>query len=367
MRILHVIDTLDYGGAEKVVVSLANGAAAKHHVDVCTLGRLGALADELDAHIRTFSLNRRPGNSPASLLHLVRLIRDGRYDVVHGHNWSALLETATAAAITSTPCRIHTMHGPYPASPSTISGRAKRILRRWLEQRASRRLGRIVCVSEAIAAYIPSTIGIDRERLQTIHNGIDTAPEVERPSSRRLSFITVGRLDTIKNQALMLRAFSSLGRHFETARLIFVGDGPERENLRHLAIELGIDSRVDFLGFRNDIDDLLAKADIFLLSSHYEGISMALLEAMRSGLPCVATRVGGVPETVIDGETGLLTEPNDLRGFTNSMRELAESEPRRRTMGTAARAFQLREFSRFAMLQQYEALYLEECRQGISA
>jgi glycosyltransferase involved in cell wall biosynthesis len=357
MRILHVIDTLDFGGAEKIVVSLANAHADRHDVTVCALGRTGVLASELDARVGTVSLGRASGNSPSSLLRLARLLRDGRFDVVHGHNWSVFLDTA-AAAVFAKGCRvIHTIHGPYPTAPSSMAGRIRRACRRWLERLLSSRVSCVVCVSEAIAAYVPQTVGIDPCKLRTIHNGIDARPPAERRAGAPLTFITVGRLDAIKNQGLMLRALASLEAPCDTARLLIVGDGPEQARLEGLASQLGIASRVEFLGFRRDVDDVLARADVFLLSSHYEGISMALLEAMRAGVPCVATRVGGVPETVVDGQTGILTPPDEVGEFARAMRALAVSADQRRQMGRLARDFQQREFSRSVMLERYDALY----------
>lgn len=359
LRILHVIDTLEFGGAEKVAVSLANGAAEQHEVAVCTLSGPGALAAELDSRVRSFSLQRPSGTSLRVPLQLAQQLRDGRYDIVHGHNWSVFLETGFAAGLAGVPCALHTIHGPYPPQGARWPDIIKRRCRHWLERRASGQFHRIACVSEAIRGYIPTTVGIDDGRLTTIHNGIaDTASVAPRPGSD-LVFVTVGRLDAVKNHAMMLRAFAQLRGGLATARLRIVGDGAERAHLQSLAAQLGIESRVEFLGFRDDVDAILAGADVFLLSSRYEGISIALLEAMRASLPAVATRVGGIPETVRDGQTGLLVASDDADAFAEAMRRLAESDQLRRSYGDAARDFQRAEFSRAAMLRRYEDLYRE--------
>lgn len=359
LRILHVIDTLEFGGAEKVVVSLANGAAEKHEVAVCALSGLGVLAAELDSRVRAFSLQRTPGTSLRVPLRLAQQLRDGRYDVVHGHNWSVFLETGIAAGLARVPCALHTIHGPYPPPGTRWPDAIKRRCRHWLERQNSGPFHRIACVSEAIRAYIPTTVGIDDSRLTTIHNGIaDTAPIAPRVGSD-LVFVAVGRLDAVKNHAMMLRAFAQLRGGPGAARLRIVGDGAERAHLQSLAAQLGIVSHVDFLGFRDDVDTILAGADVFLLSSRYEGISIALLEAMRASLPAVATRVGGIPETVRDGETGLLVASDDADAFADAMRRLAESARLRQSYGDAARDFQRAEFSRATMLRRYEDLYRE--------
>jgi len=367
LRILHVIDSLEFGGAEKVVVSLANGAVENHEVAVCALSRLGVLAAELDSRVRCFSLERPPGTSLEIPLRLARQLRDGRYDVVHGHNWSVFLETGIAASLAGIACALHTIHGPYPPPGTRWPQAIRRECRRWVERRASRPFHRIVCVSDAIRAYIPATVGIDDSRLITIHNGIDDASPVTPRAGGELVFVTVGRLDVVKNHAMMLRAFAKLRGASATARLRIVGDGVERTHLESLAMHLGVESHVDFLGFRDDIGAILAGADVFLLSSRYEGISIALLEAMRAGLPVVATRVGGIPETVRDGHTGLLVASDDADAFAAAMQRLAESARLRRSYGEAARDLQRAGFSRTGMLRRYEDLYREGLVQADAA
>ncbi len=357
MRILHVIDTLDFGGAEKIVVSLANGAADAHDVAICALSNLGVLAGELDARVQTFSLDRHHGVSLDIPRQLARRVQAGEFDVIHGHNWSAFLETGLAASLAGVGCAVHTIHGTYPSIAGGVFGAVKRAGRRRLERCISRRFHRIVCVSEAIRDYIPSTVGICAERLATIHNGIADASSPERRARETLTFVTVGRLDAIKNQAMMLHAFARLATVTVPTRLLIAGDGPERSRLEQLCEQLGIASKVDFLGFRADVGPVLAQADVFLLSSRYEGISIALLEAMRAGLPAVATRVGGIAETVHDGATGFMVNADDVDGFGSCMRQLAESPDLRRRLGAAARNLQRAEFSRQAMLQRYEELY----------
>ncbi|MFO1456171.1 MAG: glycosyltransferase [Steroidobacteraceae bacterium] len=357
MRILHVIDTLDFGGAEKVVVSLANGAAQSHHVAVCALTRLGALAAELDPRIEAFSLDRPPGTSIRIPARMAQVLRDGQYDVVHGHNWSVFLETGIAASLARVRCALHTIHGPYPVAGTGAVDPLKRACRHWLERRFARPFHRVVCVSEAIRAYIPGTVGISDDRLAMIHNGIADGPPCEPRQGRDVVFVTVGRLDAVKNHGLMLRALARLQDGSLPVRLLIVGDGAERPRLEALCTQLGIGSRVDFLGFRDDIDEILARADVFLLSSRYEGISIALLEAMRAGLPSIATRVGGIPETVRDGMTGLIVESDDVEAYSRAMKCLAGSADVRKRYGGAAREFQRAEFSRATMLRRYEDLY----------
>lgn len=359
MRILQVIESLEFGGAEKVVVMLANELVKSHDVGVCCLKTLGPLAAELDPRIRTFCLNKTEGNDYWLPLRLARLLRSERIDVINTHNWAVFLEGALAATFARVPVRVHTVHGPYTDYPATWKGRLKRRLRHTLERWMTRGFNRIVTVSDSIQPYLIEQIGITPARITTIHNGIAAGNIVRLAHSEQVTLITVGRLATIKNHVLLLRAFAPLARQYPQCRLVIVGDGPQRQSLEELIRELGIGHAASILGFRSDIDELLGKADIFVLSSNYEGISIALLEAMRAGLPVIATRVGGIPETVRNRETGLLVAPDDASALLEAMLQLLRSPDLQQKFGRAGRAFFEKEFS----LEQMTARTLSVYRQ----
>ena len=357
MRILHVIDTLDFGGAEKVLVALANGFAAQHEVSVCCLSHIGELARELDPKVSVWAMGRGPGTGLLLPWRLLQRLRGNRYDVVHTHNWGVFLEAGIAAWLARVPVMIHTVHGPYLARGPGSAQRAKRALRHALERLVARSFRRVVAVSDSIRHYIPTTVGIAAHRLDTVHNGVGGDAIPVKHGNETVTFITVGRLDAIKNHALMLHAFSLVLARHPSARLVLVGDGPQRPALEALIDTLCMRSQVELPGFRTDVAELLSRADVFLMSSHYEGISIALLEAMRAGLPAVATRVGGIPETVLPERTGLLVESGDAEAFAQAMMRLACSAEMRRSFGAAARDFQQQEFSLDVMLARYGALY----------
>lgn len=366
MRVLHVIETLEFGGAEKIVVGLANALVAQHEIVVCCVKRTGALAAQLDKRVRVICLHKQEGNDYWLPVRLARLLRKQRFDVVHGHNWGVFLETGAAAVLARTQVAVHTVHGPYPDYPPTRAGRIKRALRHGLERRVARCFTRVVAVSDAIRQYMCREMNVDPRRVAVVHNGIPPgaiAPRL-RNAVRPTTFITVGRLAAIKNHALMVRAFARFASADDGARLVIVGDGPDRGALEALAGTLGVAGRIQFTGFRTDIEALLADADVFLLTSHYEGISMALLEAMRCGLPAIATRVGGVPETIRDGETGLLVDPGDEQQLATAMAQLAHSPALRHQFGERARAFLVHEYSLDAMIEKYSSLYAGGERTG---
>ncbi len=357
MRILHVIDTLEFGGAEKVLVALANGFASQHEVTICCISRTGPLASELDPRIKVMCMGRGAGNDYLLPWRLARHMRQVGYDVVHTHNWGVFLEGGIASWLARTPVAIHTVHGPYAPHGPGWTQRVKRGLRHTLERLVALHFRRVVAVSDSIRDYIPKTVGIGVGRLSTVRNGIAGAALTAPQGADTLSFITVGRLDPIKNHELMIDAFADVAKTFPQARLTVVGDGPRRQAIDSHIAQLGLRGRVDMLGFRTDVAELLARADVFLLSSRYEGISIALLEAMRAGLPTVATNVGGIPGTVLAQRTGMLVESGDTQAFANAMCALAASPEQRRAFGAAAQALQQREFSLNAMLAHYHTLY----------
>lgn len=361
MRILHIIESLDFGGAEKVTVSLANALADSHDVAICCLKRVGALGTEVDGRIRVFCLDKGEGNDYRLPWRLARLIRKETFNVVHTHNWAVFLEGGLGGWLGGAPRLVHTVHGPYIDYPPSWRSRAKIALRHRLERGLARRFHRIVTVSDAIGGYVRQEIRLPAERLMTIHNGIPAVPAnpAPRPERRQITFMTVGRLAAVKNHAMMLRAFQKLAASNAEARLIIVGDGPERSALEGFVHDQDMENRVQFRGFLNNVDELLREADVFVLTSRYEGISIALLEAMRAGLPAIGTAVGGVPETLLDGKTGILVPPEDDEALLRAMKRLAGSKPLRHEMGRSGYDYFMREFSLANMLERYRQLYVQ--------
>lgn len=356
MKILHVIESLEFGGAEKVVVGLANALAVKAPVGVCCVKRLGEMRALLAPGIDVHCLDKGEGNDWRLPAQLAAMAATHGYDVLHSHGWGVFIEPALAR---HRPYRlIHTVHGGYLAYASGLAARIKRASRRWLERRVATRYDRIVTVSEAIRRDVASDLGISDERLLTIHNGIEVrGPKHLQRNDHRLTFITIGRIAEVKNQALMIAAFARIAPEFPQAELHIVGDGPQRAALEARIAEAGLGDRVRLLGARLDTDELLGAADIFLMSSRYEGISMAILEAMRAQLPVVASRVGGIPDTVLDGVTGLLFPSEDEQGMAEAMRRLAADAGQRGAMG--ARGFDRlqQEFSLESTVNRYLGLY----------
>ena len=172
-----------------------------------------------------------------------------------------------------------------------------------------------------------------------------------------IAIIQVARLDRVKDHATAVRAIGELAGKYHNVRLLIVGEGPEQPRIESVVAELGLQRQVRLLGVRRDIPRLLHAADIFLLSSVSEGIPLTLIEAMASELPCVSTRVGGTPEVVADGETGLLAEPSNPQSVAGCLDQLIRESSLRRSMGVAGRARAQRRFDEREMHAAYQRVY----------
>jgi sugar transferase (PEP-CTERM/EpsH1 system associated) len=223
-------------------------------------------------------------------------------------------------------------------------------------------------MSKDLAGWLQDCIGVSPGKVRQLYNGVDTdrfspidRAVVAPPESIVVG--TVGRLDPVKNQARLLRAVAEIRRQHPqlTARLrlLIVGDGPLRASLESLAVELRMEGIVEFAGARADTPDLLRRMDLFVLPSINEGISNTVLEAMASGLPVVAARVGGNPELVSDGVTGCLYDPAPESALPQALVPYLRDSTLRHRHGCAGRERVLQDFGLDAMVQGYLGLYDE--------
>jgi glycosyltransferase involved in cell wall biosynthesis len=360
LRVLQVVISLTPGGTERLVIEIAKRLLPHVETSVCCLDDAGAWADELTVRgVDVIALGRRPGFHPSLANRIVQLVDRFGADVMHCHQFSPFVYGSLAAVRRPRLRMIFTEHGRFMDSGTW---------KRWLTNRVlGRRPDRVFAVSADLGRHLVSE-GFPGSAVQVAPNGIDPGPEVTEAarrqarqalslSSRAVAFGTVARLAPVKDLTTLVDAFVSVRVAVPEARLVIVGDGPERERLETLARRLGIADAVILAGLRSDARMLMPGFDVYVNSSRYEGMSLTILEAMAASLPIVATRVGGNPEIVLDGWTGVLVPSRDPDALAAAMRTLVASADQRKAMGLAGRARVVREFSMTRMLDRYLDAY----------
>ncbi len=323
-RLLIGITLAEIGGAQTYVAQLLPALTERYDVVVAAHGH-GPLEQAVTAAGARFSalehVRREIGpRDLAGIVELVRLFRRERPDLVHLNSSKIGALGRIAAVLARVPARIFTVHGWSFGPHEGTAARGYRTLERLLSP-----LAWTICVSEGDRACAPWLNG----RGVVIPNAVDvSAATVASPNGGPPTIVSVGRLVLPKSFWTLGDALRSLEPGSFRARI--VGDGPQANLLR------GIDG-VELLGERHDVPAILAAADVFVLSSLSEGMPISILEAMAAGLPVVASAVGGVPEVVIDGETGLLVPPDDAPALANALRRLLADAGLRRRLGAAGR------------------------------
>jgi sugar transferase (PEP-CTERM/EpsH1 system associated) len=356
LRVVHVSFGLDVGGQEKLLVELARHAdLSSLALTIVSLGHRGALAGELEAcGAKVIALGRPSGLRPELIWRLAQLFRRIKPAVVHTHDQRSLIYAAPAARLVGVPRIVHTRHGR-----DVHATRRQTAIVRYV----SRLVDQFVCVSADVEA-LSLADGIAPRQLRTILNGIDldrfafSGPTLEGP------IVSVSRLSPEKDIANLVRAAAIARRSDPDIRIEVAGDGSCRGELEHLAGKLGLDGCVFFLGEISNVPSFLARGAIFVLPSRSEGISLTLLEAMARGLPVVATRVGGTPEIVVEGETGLLVPSGAPTALAQALLLLRRDDRAVRRMGEAGRRRVERKFNVRQMVADYLALYLNAGQPG---
>lgn len=363
IRILHVTFNMGFGGTEQVIRQLVtNLDPARFQCEIaCIDGEVGSIGQSLEAvhGIRIHARQRAPGLDLKTILWLRRLIKSGSFEIVHCHQYSPY--TYGWFAHWGTGARVmFTEHGRF--HPDQHREKA-----RLINPIIARTSSHLVAISKATKEALVEYEYLPENRIDVIYNGITplTVSESCQETLRHELGIhpdemvigTVARLDAVKNQAMMIRATRALCDQGHKVRLLLVGDGPERDALQKLTADIELETSVIFTGFQSQPARYLSLMDIFLLPSFTEGTSMTLLEAMSLGIPTVATRVGGTPEIIADGVTGILTESDNLTEFTSALKLLVEQPATRGQMASKAKQRFHERFSVEKMALQYQKLY----------
>ena len=373
--IAHVIFRLDIGGLENGLVNLLNHMPRERyrHAIVC-------LTDYTDFHKRLrrddvslHALHKRAGKDAGLYLRLWQCLRTLAPDIVHTRNLTTL-EAQLPAACAGVRHRVHGEHG-WDLDDLHGTRRRYRLLRRALSPLVSQ----YITVSRDLRTWLERELAVPAARITQIYNGVDTT--VFRPpngarealpappgfaGSDTVVLGSVGRVTGIKDPLGFARAFVELLASEPEARarlrLVLVGDGPELAGVQSLLAQAGAADLAWLPGARADVAALMRAMDVFVLSSLNEGISNTILEAMASGLPVVATQVGGNAELVREGETGVLVPPGDPAALAAALRRYLRDPDLRRAHARAARERAVASFSMEAMVRAYLGVYDHQLR-----
>jgi len=365
-RITFISGQLDIGGQERVLYLLLRGLNRRFDVDVVSLTEGGLWARAIrDLGIPVLEIPRHKSWDLGRLLRLFRHLRRRCPDLVYSLGFAANTYGRIAGVCARVPHLVVGWRG-LEASPS----------RRRIEILLARVTDRVVCNSRAVMQDVLSHYPVSPKHAVLIVNGVDPIVTTEDENAQVRAELgaepgmivvgTVARLSEDKNPFLFLRTAARVQAARPGTLFVLAGGGPLGDRVKATAASLGLkDLRI--LGEREDARRLYAGFDIFILTSHREGMPNAVLEAMSAGLPCVVTAVGGSREVVLDGMTGFLAPPGDSEALAARILKLAASPDLRRRLGSTGRTRALKDFSPERMVLEHEALFDELIMRGSSS
>lgn len=359
MKIVHVITKAERGGAQVHVLGLIRHQLSSGLEVFLLVGDTGYLADEArraGAEViicEEIIHSIRPWHDYRATRQLARRLKTLSPDLVHAHSSKAGLLARLACRTTSIPC-LFTAHG---WAFSEGAPKKRRFVAR-LAESACAMLGHSIVNVSTYDRDLALRNNVGRAaQHRVIHNGL---PDIQEYSAEggltNGAIVMVARFAAPKRQDLLIRALSLLPA---SVRLRLIGDGPHRAEYEALARQLGVMERVDFVGDSDEVARLLAEASMFVLLSDHEGLPLTIIEAMRTGLPVVASAVGGIPELVEDGATGMLLYETTPEVVADVLKSLLDNPARAKQMGLNGRERYLRYFTEQQMLKKLDAIYTE--------
>lgn len=356
IRVVHVLYSFGTGGMEKGITTIVRNASEEFEHSILCLHSSGETARLLPPDTPLIELYKPPGNSLVFLWKLIRTLRSLRPAIVHARNWGGT-DGIIAARLAGIRLTIQGEHGWLIDDPEGLNVKRlniRRFLDHWIQE--------YTCVSQHLKQWLFEVVKVKKNVTQ-IYNGVDT--QVFCPGKNGLKIRTelgipektfiagvVGRLDPIKDHPTLFQAFAELKKIRPEVRLLIIGDGPERIRLESLAVD-----GVMFLGNRLDVPTILQTLDVFVLPSVNEGISNTILEAMATGIPVITTKVGGNPELVEDGITGVLVSPGASKAIASALLRYLKNPDLRKLHGKHGRMKATQFFSIENMVKNYEAVY----------
>jgi len=357
MKIAHVADSMEMGGAEMIVSQMCRLQRAQGHAPrVYAIAALGVLGEQLQKEGFTVQANVGRHLLDAQW-EFLRIFKEFRPEVVHLHNPTPTVYAAAAAWMAGTPSIVSTRH-------SLVAPPHKRVAE-FKYALAARCCHWVAGICDATVDNLKNMHGVPERKIVRVYNGSTPVPRLPRerwPVKEGFTLVYVGRFEPVKNHGLLLHAFRAARSRLGNLRLWMVGDGSQRASLEMLAAELGIREQVTFWGQQLDVAPFFSAADAFIMSSKSEGLPMSLLQAFSVGLPAIVTDVGGMAEAVRLARGGLTVAPADPEAMAGAIIRLANDDAERGEFSkNAVEAFRAR-FTIDAMVAAYFALYERAAR-----
>jgi len=361
---MYVIWSLGLGGAEQMVIRLAAGLDRRRFAPlIVCLNTPGPFAEQAAREgLEVIALHKRGPWDLRVLFGLAALMRTRRIDVVHTHLWGANLWGRSAARFAKVPVVITTEHNVDIWKP-TYYFMLDRFLARWTSK--------LIGVSQQVRDFYEAR-GVGRGRWDVIYNGVAVPSGTPRGRDGRYAALGisseepvvgwVGRFVSAKAPERFVEVVARALERIPTLRALMVGDGPLRPHIEAQLRRLGLEGRISITGMRHDVPELLRGMDALVFSSEREGFSMAMLEAMAAGVPVVATRVGGTPELIESGVSGILVPPGNPQALADETVALLQDSWKARAMTWAARERVQQQFSLRRMIEAHEAIYCRDKR-----
>ncbi len=355
-RILHVIPNFKPGGAERLLINLLD-VFDKEKFEIAAVSLFPEMGTILEEEIKekgykVYFLNKHRGLDLRMFLRIYSVLKNFKPDVVHTHLY-VMRYTLIPTFLNRVPVLVHTVHNVAQKEVTLLGKIIHKFAFKWL---------RVIPIS--ISQEVTRTIKIvygKAIRTYMIYNGIPTSKFFLRSDKKNkkgnIILLHVGSFKQQKNHMLLIEAFSLVAKEHSNIYLWLVGNGELRQFIENAVNKKRLNEKVTFLGIRNDVAKLLNKCNIFILSSDWEGMPLTILEAMASGKPVVSTAVGGVPELVKNGVTGLLVPPSNSRALAKAIIQLSNNNILCSSMGEKGRKRVVEQFDISKTAKKYEDLY----------
>lgn len=362
-KVMFIVHSLGIGGVEKLVYDMARELKNRDiESSVCCLDYVGTWGEELKkGGFKVFNLERRKGLDLSILRKIKLILKEEHPDILHPHQYTPYFYTVASCFSLKRPQIVFTEHGRF--FPDKLS--SKRVI---FNQIAKFFTDAIIGVCEFSKEALVKYEKFPKDKIEVIYNGIkieeflkETDVESKRkslglsPSDKIIG--TVGRLCLEKNHRMLIQAFGEVRKKIKEVKLLIIGDGELRPELEAFSRKMYLANDILFLGEHPDVAELMKIFDVFALSSDSEAASLVLLEAMASGLPVVATDVGGNPELVLDGETGILVERGNYKNFAQAIIRILQTNDLKTKMGIAGEERVIEKFTFEKMVNAYIELY----------